>query len=158
MPLIGGLYHTVGLDQMLSENTPVIGGFCHTADFDQLWSKKIGLPLVGGGLCHVSDFDQMWSKKFCPSLEVFVTTQTLTKCSPKNVPLIGGFFHVSDFNQIWSKKRFAPRQRTLSRLVLRPNVVQKCSPCRRTLSRLGLITKCGTKKMCPSLEDFVTSW
>jgi hypothetical protein len=44
MPLIAGLYHTVGLDQMLSKNTPVIGGLCHTADFDQLWSKKINAP------------------------------------------------------------------------------------------------------------------
>ena len=61
MPLIGGLYHTVGLDQMLSENTPVIGGLYHTADFDQLWSKKI----------------------YCPLSEEIVTIRTLTKCGLK---------------------------------------------------------------------------
>jgi hypothetical protein len=100
MPLIGGLYHTVGLDQMLSENMPVIGGLCHNADFDQLWSKK-RVPFVGG-LCHVSDFDQMWSKKMCPLSEDFVTSRTLTKCGQK----------------------CAPCRRTLSHLGLQPNMVQ----------------------------------
>jgi hypothetical protein len=78
------------------------------------------VPLIGG-LCHAADFDQMWPE-ICPSLEDFVTQQTLTKCGPKcaphrrtlsqsglqpnvaqNVLLVGGLCHAEDFNQMWPK-------------------------------------------------------
>ncbi len=76
----------------------------------------------------------MWQKQQFPSLEDFVSLQTLTKCGLKcaphrrtlscsglqpnvaqNVPLVGGLCHAVNFDQMWPK-------------------------------------------MCPSLEDFVTQW
>ncbi len=86
-----------------------------------LWPNVAqNVPLVGG-LCHASDFDRMWPK-MCPSLEDFVTQQTLTKCGLKcapcwrtlscsrlqpnvaeNVPLVGGLCHAADFDQMWPK-------------------------------------------------------
>ena len=92
------------------------------------------------------------------------------------MPLVEGLCHVLDFDQMWSKK-CAPCWRTLSRLGLQPNVVQKkvCPSSKDfvtswTLTKYGpkmcpssenfvmsrTLTKCG-QKMCPSSEDFVTS-
>jgi hypothetical protein len=111
------------------------------------------LPLIGG-LCHAADFDQMWPK-ICPSLEDFVTQQTLIKCGPKcashwrtlscsglrpnvaqNVPLIGGLCHAADFNQMWPKMCPSSEgfviQQTLTKCC--PN----CAPRWRTLSCSGL--------------------
>jgi hypothetical protein len=78
------------------------------------------MPLAGG-LCLTADFDQIWSK-LCPSLEDFVTQQTLTKCGSKcapcrrtlshcglqpnvgqNVPLVGGLYLTANFDQMWSE-------------------------------------------------------
>ncbi len=107
------------------------------------------VPLVGG-LCHAADFNQMWPK-LCPSLEDFVSLQTLTKCGPKcaphrrtlsrnrlrpnvaqNVPLIRGLCHAADFDEMWSKH--VP---LVGGLCHAPDFDQMCP------------------KMCPTLEDFV---
>ncbi len=102
------------------------------------------------GLCHAADFDQMWPK-MGPSLEDFVTQQTLIKCGPKcaphrrtlsrsglwpnvaqNVPLIGGLCLAADFNQMWPK--MCP---SLEDFVLQQTSIKcgpKCAPHWRTLS------------------------
>ncbi len=107
------------------------------------------MPLIRG-LCLTADFDQMWSK-LCPSLEDFVTQQTLTKCGPnwaphwrtlsrsglwsnvaQIVPLIGGLYYAADFSQMW------PKLCTLSEdFVMQQTLTKcgpKCAPCQRTLS------------------------
>jgi hypothetical protein len=131
VPLIGGLCLTADFNQMWSKLCPSL------EDFEmQQTSTKCGpdcaphwrtlshcgfqpnvaqiVPL-DGGLCHALDFNQMWPK-LCPSLENFVTQQTLTKCGPK----------------------CAPRWRTLPCSGLRPNVVRAYAPHWRTLSHSGL--------------------
>jgi len=69
----------------------------------------------------------------CPSSEDFVSSRTLTKCGPKNAPLIGGLCHAADFDQMWS---------------------EMC-PSSEDFVSSRTSTKCGPI-MCPSLEDFVT--
>ncbi len=71
----------------------------------------------------------------CPSLEDFVSSRTLTKCGPKNAPLIGGLCHAADFDQMWSK--------------MCPSLEDFVSS--RTLTECGPI-------MHPSSEDFVMLW
>jgi hypothetical protein len=36
---------------------PLIGGLCHTAGFDQMWSKHV---LLNRGLCFAMEFDHVW--------------------------------------------------------------------------------------------------
>jgi hypothetical protein len=128
------------------------------------------MPLVGG-LCLTADFDQMWSK-LCPSLEDFVTQQTLTKCGTNCAPhqrtlscsglqpnvaqivtLVGGLCHAVDFDQMWSKMC------ALSEDFVSLRTSTKCGP--NICPSLGdfvtqrTLTKCGPN-ICPSLEDFVT--
>jgi hypothetical protein len=69
----------------------------------------------------------------CPSSEDFVSSRTLTKCGPKNAPLIGGLCHAADFDQMWSKM----------------------CPSLEDFVSSQTSTKCGPI-MRPSLEDFVT--
>ncbi len=71
----------------------------------------------------------------CPSLEDFVSSRTLTKCGPKNAPLIGGLCHAADFDQMWSE--------------MCPSSEDFVSS--RTSTKWGPI-------MRPSLEDFVMLW
>jgi hypothetical protein len=107
---------------------------------------------------HISDINQILFKKkrVCPSSEDFVTSRTRTKCRPK---------------------KYAPRWRTLSRRGLRPNMVHKYMPLVRELCHVtdfdqmwsknvplvgGLchvtdFDQIWPKKMCPLLEDIVTS-
>jgi hypothetical protein len=70
-----------------------------------------------------------------PSLEDFVSSRTLTKCGPKNAPLIGGLCHAADFDQMWSKM----------------------CPSLEDFVSSQTSTKCGPI-MRPMLEDFVTLW
>ncbi len=65
----------------------------------------------------------------CPSLEDFVLSRTLTKCGPKNAPLIGGLCQAADFDQMWSE------------------MIEKHSSNPRRKDSL-----------CSSSEDFVSSW
>jgi hypothetical protein len=75
-----------------------------------------------------------WTKdSLCPSSEDFVSSWTLTKCGPKNAPLIGGLCHAADFNQMWS---------------------EMC-PSSEDFVSSWTSTKCGPI-MRPSSEDFVT--
>jgi hypothetical protein len=104
------------------KNAPLIGGLCHAADFDQMWSKTIEK--------HLSN--PRTKDLLCPSSENFVSPQTLTKCGPKNAPLIEGLCHAVDFNQMWSE--------------MCPSLEDFVSS--RTLTKCGPI-------MRPSLEDFV---
>jgi hypothetical protein len=91
----------------------------------------------------------------CPSLEDFVTQQTLAKCGPKcaphwstllcsglqpnvaqNVPLIEGLCHAADFDQMWP--RMCP---SLEDFVMQRTSAKcgpKCAPHWRTLSCSGL--------------------
>ncbi len=106
VPLIGGLCHAADFDQMWPELCPSLEDFVtqrtstkcglncaphwRTLSHSRLWPNVAQiLPLVGG-LCHAADFNQMWSKT-CPSLEDFVSLQTLTKCSPSICPLLEDF-------------------------------------------------------------------
>ena len=90
----------------------------------------------------------------CPSSEDFVSSRTLTKCGPKNAPLIGGLCHAADFDQMWSKMCPSLEDFVSSR------TLTKCGPIMRplledfvtlrTFDQIWLI-------MRPSLEDFVAS-
>jgi hypothetical protein len=109
------------------------------------------IPLIRG-LCFTVDFDQMWPK-MCPSLEGFVTQLTSTKCSPKTCPSLKDF--VTSWTLTKCGLKCAPYQRTLSRLGLQPNVAQNV-PFIGGLCHVSDYDQMWSK-MCPSLENFITS-
>ncbi len=138
-----------------------------------LRTKKISVPLVGG-ICLVSDIDQMWSekcaphwrtlsrsglqpnavKKMCPSLEDFLSSQTLTKCGPILRP------SSEDFVSSRTSTKCGPILRPSSEDFVSSWTSTKCGPILHPLSEdfvsSRTSTKCG-QKMRPSLEDFVAS-
>jgi hypothetical protein len=90
----------------------------------------------------------------CPSSEDSVLSRALTKCGPKNAPLIGGLCHAADFDQMWSKMCpsledfVSSRTSTKCGLIMRPSLEDFVTL--RTFDQIWSI-------MRPSLEDFVAS-
>jgi hypothetical protein len=76
-----------GLQPNVAQIVPIVGGLCHTADFNQIWSE----------MCpSLEDFVSLQTltkcgPNICPSSEDFVTQQTLTKCGPNMCPLTEDF-------------------------------------------------------------------
>ncbi len=108
-----------------------------------------------------------------PSLEEFVTQQTLAKCGPKVCPLL------EDFVMQWTSAKcgpkicpsleafvmqqsltkcglnvFAPHQRSLSHSGVQPNVAQECAPHWRTLSCCRLNTEWRLPLVCSQLGTY----
>jgi hypothetical protein len=110
--------------------------------------------------CQTVDIDLMWSKRICPSLDNFVTQQTLTRCGRKIMhPLLEDLSH-SRLQPIVAQK-YAPHWRTLSCSRLWPNVAQKCASHWRTLSHNGLRPNVAQKNMTLGLYravDFGQMW
>jgi hypothetical protein len=106
MPLIGGLCHAADFAQMRSKMCPLLEDFVslqtltkcgpncaphpRTLSRSGLQPNVVQIVPFIGGLCHAADLDQMWSK-MCPSLEDFVSLQTLTRCGPNMCPSLEDF-------------------------------------------------------------------
>ncbi len=69
-----------------------------TLSHSKLWPNVVqNAPLVEG-LCLTADFNQMWAK-MCPSLEDFISQQTLTRCGPNMCSSL------EDFVMLWTSTK-----------------------------------------------------
>jgi hypothetical protein len=138
MPLVGGLCLTADFKQMWPKMCPSLEDFVTQRTLTKCGPKCAprwrtlshsglqpnvaqNVPLVGG-LCHAADFNQMWPK-MCPSLEDFVTQQTLINCGPNMSPLTG------DFVLLWGLTTYGLTTYTSSK---KAGTKQTDSNCRST--------------------------